>query len=42
MGTRVVEIVHDGGKLGLSNRTVGDDGYAAAIAWLAKRRTSSP
>jgi hypothetical protein len=37
MGTRIVDILLDGRKLTLSNRTVGDDGYAAVIAWLAKR-----
>lgn len=35
-GTRVLEIVLDGQTLTLSNRTVGDDGYAAALEWLAR------
>jgi hypothetical protein len=35
-GSRVVTIQLDGSKLHLSNRTVGDDGYAATLAWLRK------
>jgi hypothetical protein len=38
MGTRIVTLHVDGRKLALSNRTVGDDGYAALLAWLAKGR----
>jgi hypothetical protein len=38
MGTRIVTIDLDGRKLTLSNRTVGDDGYAAVKAWIAKGR----
>lgn len=36
MGTRVVVMHHARGKLALSNRNVGDDGYAAIEAWLAQ------
>jgi hypothetical protein len=36
MGTRVVELVFDGGTLALSNRTVGDAGLEAVRAWLAR------
>jgi hypothetical protein len=38
MGTRIVTIDLDSRKLALSNRTVGDDGYAAVKAWLVKGR----
>ncbi len=36
MGTRVVEIVFPGGKLALSNRTVGEEGFAAVREWLGR------
>jgi hypothetical protein len=36
-GTRLIEIVFDGGKLALSNRTVGDEGLKAVRAWLVSR-----
>lgn len=34
MGTRVVTIIAGEEKLALSNRTVGDNGYAAVLSWL--------
>ena len=37
MGTKVVVMHHAGGRLSLSNRNVGEDGYAALEAWLAAR-----
>ena len=35
-GTKVVTLVHEGGKLSLTNRTVGEDGLAAVEAWLRR------
>lgn len=32
-GTRVVELLFEGGKLAISNRTVGDAGFEAALRW---------
>jgi hypothetical protein len=37
MGTRTIVIVLDGRRVALTNRLVGNDGYAAARAWLGQR-----
>lgn len=36
MGTRIVLITSSRDKLAISNRTVGEDGLAAALRWLGR------